>query len=88
MVLYTEGYLRGKGSLNSFGIGNYIVSSGFALILLIMLTFGNSFTDAALGSLGLLWLIFIIAKFLVAPVIGLISGIVGFRQLNPNKMKS
>jgi len=84
-VLFDEGYIKGKGSTNSFGIGNYIVSSGFALVLLVMLTFGETMTGQQLGSLGLLWIVFILGKFLVAPVMGLIAGIVSFKQLNPKK---
>jgi len=84
-VLFEEGYIKGKGSANSFGIGNYIVSSGFTLVLLIMLTFGETLSGQQLGSLGILWIVFILGKFLVAPVMGLIAGIVSFKQLNPKK---
>ncbi|MHA1220994.1 MAG: hypothetical protein ACTSQB_04605, partial [Candidatus Heimdallarchaeota archaeon] len=84
-VLAEDKYLKGKAMLNSFGIGNYVITAGFTLCILLPLTFGATMTIESLNSILLLWVIFIFGKFLIAPVIGLIGAIAGFSQLNPSK---
>ncbi|MBK5112412.1 MAG: hypothetical protein KGD59_06835 [Candidatus Heimdallarchaeota archaeon] len=85
-VLVDDGYIRGKGMLNSFGITNAIIGAGFSIILLSLLTFGGTMTDETLLSIGILWVIFIFGKFLIGPVVGIIAGIVVFRQIKPEKI--
>jgi len=85
-VLVDDEYLRGKGMLNSFGITNAIIGGGFSIILLSLLTFGSEMTTETLLSVGILWVIFIFGKFIVAPVVGIIAGIVVFRQIKPERI--
>ena len=85
-VLVDDKYVRGKGMLNSFGIANSIISGGFSIILLSLLTFGAEMTPETILSIGILWVIFIFGKFIVGPVVGLIAGIVVFRQIKPERI--
>jgi hypothetical protein len=80
-TLKKDGFLKGRGMFNAFGLTNYIIGIGFSVILLVLLSYGAEMTQEAILSMVILWGIFFFAKFLIAPVIGLIAGIIGFRRV-------
>ncbi|MHA1504440.1 MAG: hypothetical protein ACTSPT_04525 [Candidatus Heimdallarchaeota archaeon] len=90
-ILYTTRFLlansqiKGKGMINAFGLINYIVGGLMNIALLSFLCMGSQMTGVLVLSILILYVILFGIKFGALPIIGIIAGMVGFSQMNPNK---
>ena len=81
--LFDNNILKGKGMINAFGITNYVVGGLMSILILIPLTFGETMTGTALGSLAIFYIIVLTIKLVAVPILGLIAGIIGFNRMKP-----